>query len=150
MSQDTQSQKKRKPEGLPFHPLANLFDPLEGKELDELVGDIKRRGLRFPIVTYQGVIIDGRNRALACARAGVEPRYEEFSGSEEDVPRFIISANIHRRHLKPEKRRELIKTFLQANPTKSDRAHAADLKVDKNVVSRARKELESNWCWSTS
>jgi hypothetical protein len=97
MSQDTQSSEKRKPEGLPFHPLANLFDPLEGKELDELVGDIQRRGLRFPIVTYQGVIIDGRNRALACARAGVEPRYEEFTGSEEDVPRFIISANIHRR-----------------------------------------------------
>jgi hypothetical protein len=55
----------------PFHPLAKLFDLLSDKELDELAGDIQRRSQRFPITTYKGQIIDGRNRALACARVGI-------------------------------------------------------------------------------
>jgi ParB-like nuclease family protein len=78
---------------LPFHPAANMFDLMKGAEFKELVGDIQRRGLRVPITAHKGSVIDGRNRALACARAGVEPRYQEFDGSEEDVARFIVSMN---------------------------------------------------------
>src|ERR1700730_17557954 len=84
----------RKPMSLPFHPACEQFDEMSAKELDELAGDIKRRGLRVPIVTHQGKIIDGRHRALACAKVGVEPQYQEFDGPAEDIPRFIISMNI--------------------------------------------------------
>jgi hypothetical protein len=123
----------------PFHPLAKLFDLLSDKELDELAGDIQRRSQRFPITTYKGQIIDGRNRALACARVGIEPKYIEFDGSEEDIPRFVISANIHRRHLTAEQRRDLIKRFLQADPTKSDRDIADTVKVSPTTVGAVRK-----------
>ena len=91
------------PKLLPFHPSANVFDLMEGEEFDELVGDIKRRGLRIPIVTHKGQIVDGRNRARACAQAGVPLRYQEFDGSDEEVDRYIISMNIHRRHLTPDR-----------------------------------------------
>jgi ParB-like chromosome segregation protein Spo0J len=57
-----------------FHPLANLFPPLEEKELDELTADIRANGLRENIVLHEGKILDGRNRYYACLRAGVEPR----------------------------------------------------------------------------
>jgi hypothetical protein len=148
-----------KPELLPFHPLCEEFDQMVGKEFDELVGDIKRRGLRFPIITFREpiprpdgsisvhemrtVIIDGRNRARACAEAGVEPRYEEFEGSAEDIPRFVVSANIHRRHLKPDRKRELLKTLLLCSPGKSDRAIAEEIGVNQSTVSRTRKSTDA-------
>jgi ParB-like chromosome segregation protein Spo0J len=138
---DTKTEAKG--QALPFHPLANKFPLLEGKEFDELAGDIQRRGLTFPIVTFQGQIIDGRNRQRACEKAGVEPRYVEFGGPAEDILRFIISANIHRRHLKPEDRRKLIKELLLADPTKSDRSLGTELKVDKNTIAAVRKAAES-------
>jgi ParB-like chromosome segregation protein Spo0J len=129
---------------LPFHPLANLFELLNEKELDELAGDIQRRGQRFPITTYQGEIIDGRNRAIACARVGIEPKYTEFDGQEKDIPRFIIGANILRRHLTPKQRRDLIKRFLQSDPTKSDRQIAEETKSNRNTVGRVRAALEKS------
>ena len=96
----------------PFHPLADMFPLMQGQELEELAADIERRGLRFAITTFVGQIVDGRNRALACQMAGAEPRYTSFEGTYEDLPRFIVSVNIHRRHLKPDQRRDLIKKIL--------------------------------------
>jgi hypothetical protein len=126
-----------------FHPLVAMFPPMKGEEFDELVGDIKRRGLLFPITTFEGQIIDGRNRAHACEKAGVEPRYALFQGSKEDIPRFIISANIHRRHLKPEQRRDLIKAILKLNPEASDRTVGTMAKADHKTVATVRKEQEA-------
>jgi ParB-like chromosome segregation protein Spo0J len=120
-----------------------MFPLMEGDEFDELAGDIQRRGQHFDIVTFDGQIIDGRNRARACQKLGIEPRYTPFQGKAEDVPRFVISANIHRRHLKPEQRRDLIKRVLRLDPTRSDRAIGAELKVDKNVITKTRKQMEA-------
>jgi ParB-like chromosome segregation protein Spo0J len=127
---------------LPFHPDADVFPLMTGKEFDELVGDIQRRGLRIPIVTHNAMIIDGRNRARACTKAGVEPAYTEFQGTDEDVPRFIIRMNIHRRHLKPEERREFLKRLLRLSPRKSDRTIAREAGVDHKTVAAARSEGE--------
>jgi N6-adenosine-specific RNA methylase IME4 len=71
---------------------------MEGAEFDSLVSDIKEHGLIEPILTYQGKIIDGRNRYRACESAGVVPRYKKWNenGSPLDL---VISLNIERRHL---------------------------------------------------
>lgn len=87
---------------LEFHPLADLFPLIEGAEFDELVGSIKENGLRESIITFDGKILDGRNRYRACLAADVFPRLEIFDGT--DPVRFVIDKNIHRRNLSASQR----------------------------------------------
>jgi phage N-6-adenine-methyltransferase len=80
-----------------FHEYANLFPMLHGEALDALREDIRAHGVRDPIIMYQGAILDGRNR-FTCARdLGIEPPVVEFEG--RDPLAFVISHNLHRRHL---------------------------------------------------
>jgi ParB-like chromosome segregation protein Spo0J len=85
---------------LAHHEYARLFPMLSDEEVQELADDIAKNGLRIPIVIdADDKILDGRNRAAACAIAGVEPVYEPFIGSDEEKLAFVVSCNIHRRHL---------------------------------------------------
>ena len=87
------------PHDMEHHPLASIFPLLPDSELQELADDIRERGLKEPIWTYEGKILDGRNRSAACRIAGVEPEIKEFSGTAEEVFRHVWSLNFHRRHL---------------------------------------------------
>jgi len=85
--------------GREFHTVAHLFPMLRGAAFEELVADIKKNGLREPILCdAQGRIVDGRNRYRACLAAGVEPRFVEWQG-EGSLPELALSLNLHRRHL---------------------------------------------------
>ena len=82
-----------------FHPVANIFPLMEGQPFLELVEDIRANGLREPIVLHpDGRIVDGRNRFRSCKQAGVEPRFDTWNDKGSLVA-FIISQNLHRRHL---------------------------------------------------
>lgn len=82
-----------------FHEIANIFPLLVGDEFDELVADIKENGLLEPITTYEGKIVDGRNRYRACELAGVEPVFEEWKQNGVSLISWVIAKNLHRRHL---------------------------------------------------
>ncbi|HWB09886.1 MAG TPA: hypothetical protein VG826_11700 [Pirellulales bacterium] len=84
-----------------FHEFADLFPLLEGVEFEKLVADIHENGLREDIVVHDSKILDGRNRYRACRAAGVEPRYRTYNGdtSPWGLLRFVVSANLRRRHL---------------------------------------------------
>ena len=82
---------------LEFHPLANCLPLIEGPEFDELVADIKERGLALPIELYDGKILDGRNRYRACLRLGIEPLIVTYAGA--DPAARVTSLNLRRRHL---------------------------------------------------
>jgi hypothetical protein len=128
---------------LEFHPLANIFPLMEGEEFSALVADIKANGLRETIILFEGKIIDGRNRYRACLAARRKPQWETYNAQIEDPVAYVISKNIHRRHLTAEQRREIIAKLIAAQPEKSDRAIAEQAKIDKNVVSRVRKKAEA-------
>jgi hypothetical protein len=130
---------------LEFHPLADIFPLIEGVEFDELVADIKANGLHEPIVTYQGMILDGRNRYRACIAAGLDPKIEIMAGDKwiDDPAAYVISANIHRRHLTAEDKRKIIADLLKADPEKSDREIGRMTKADHHKVAKIRKEKES-------
>lgn len=81
-----------------FHEVTNLFPMMQEEEFKALVEDIRQNGLLEPIWTYQGKIIDGRNRYRACKELGMEPKYREWDGNGSLV-QFVVSFNLHRRHL---------------------------------------------------
>lgn len=81
-----------------IHPLAELFPPLSHDELLALRDDIQANGLRDPIVTYEGQVLDGRHRLRACEIAKVEPRFEELPAGVDPLA-FAMSRNVFRRHL---------------------------------------------------
>jgi hypothetical protein len=85
-----------------FHEIARVFPLLEGKEFDSLCRDIASNGLLEPIWTYQGKILDGRNRYRACVAVGIEPRFREYNGN--NPLGFVISLNLERRHLNESQR----------------------------------------------
>lgn len=81
-----------------FHDAANIFPMMTSEEMAGLVESISQGyDSQFPILTYESKILDGRNRYVACLKAGVEPVYSEWTGS--DPVGFVVRANLDRRHL---------------------------------------------------
>lgn len=102
-----------------FHEYANLFPMLHGDALDALREDIREHGVRDPIIMYQGAILDGRNR-FTCARdLGIEAPSVEFEG--RDPLSFVISHNLHRRHLTESQRASIAARV--ANMQRGDNQH---------------------------
>ena len=70
---------------------------MKPEELHELADDVTANGLRDPVtLTPDGLLLDGRNRALACQMADVETATTIFDG---DPWLFSLSRNKHRRHM---------------------------------------------------
>lgn len=84
------------------HPYAELFPMMTDDELQVLAADIKVNGQREDITTLDGMILDGRNRYRACEIAGVKPMTRGYL--ENDPLGFVISRNLHRRHLNESQR----------------------------------------------
>jgi N6-adenosine-specific RNA methylase IME4 len=89
---------------LPFHPLANCWDFLEGPDFEKLVASIRANGLREPITVYDGMVLDGRNRQRACAAAGVACEYVPYKPRTNALPdyeelwAFVLDKNDVRTH----------------------------------------------------
>lgn len=84
---------------LEFHEAANIFPMMIDERLDDLADDIGKSGLRETIKLFDGKILDGRNRYLACLRADVEPRTEEVNLGGMSPTIYSLDMNLHRRHL---------------------------------------------------
>lgn len=84
------------------HPLSEIFP--RGVYVDELAEDIRTRGLIEPVTLYDGQVLDGRLRVRACSKAEVELRTEELIGDAEAALQFVLSKNLHRRHLQESQR----------------------------------------------
>jgi len=125
------------------HPLSAMFPPLSEEDFGKLAADIKLHGLRQHIVLYQGKILDGNNRYRACELAGIKPTFANFTGIDADARNYVISANIHRRHLSREDRKAIIEMLLKADPTKSNRQIGEQTKSSHHTVEAVRGELEA-------
>jgi hypothetical protein len=101
----------------PVHPAADLFPMMAQVELQALGADIARNGQRFPILLWNGTLVDGRNRMAACREVGITPSVETVDfNSEAECIRFIISNNIHRRHLTAKDRLDIAERLAAMKP----------------------------------
>jgi hypothetical protein len=150
----------------PIHPAAELFPLMSPDELKVLGADIVKNGLTSSIVLWCGdpkapeQLLDGRNRLDAiemvtgCQVIVGAPSLmagEDFLACDKvivldksvDPYAYVISANIHRRHLTGEQKRDLIGKLLKATPEKSNRQIAETVKADDKTVGAVRRELEA-------
>ena len=139
-------------DSLPIHPAADLFPLMNKDELRELADDIEKHGLRELVAfqhdakTGKDVLLDGRNRFDALALLGRDPlRDVTVARVRDDLDpyAYVISKNVHRRHLTAEQRRELIAKVLKAKPETSNLQIAKQVKADDKTVAKVRAELES-------
>jgi N6-adenosine-specific RNA methylase IME4/ParB-like chromosome segregation protein Spo0J len=124
--------------------LASILPLLDGEDFASLVADIKAHGLREPVIIYEDMVLDGRNRLRACEAAGVEPTFSVYQG--DDPVAYIVSLNLRRRHL-DESQRAMVAAKLatlkrgnnQHSPIgETSQAKAAELlNVGKRSVERA-------------
>jgi hypothetical protein len=133
-----------------FHPYAEIFPLIDDADFDRLTDDIKQYGLREKIWTYEGQILDGRNRYMACIAAKVQPMFRDYTG--DDALGFVLSLNVHRRHLTDSQRAmaaaEVAKLSV-GRPSKNtaraaiSQAQAAEvMHVSRKSVERAKKVLD--------
>jgi hypothetical protein len=141
---------------LPVHPAAELFPRMSPDELCELGEDMLENGVTSPIALWRAdpkaqlQMLDGINRLDAielvtgCPVEVGPPSLMagDFLATDKvivldkttDPYAYVISANIHRRHLNTGQKRELIARVLKADPNKSDRQIAANVKASPTTV----------------
>jgi hypothetical protein len=127
-----------------FHPdCVAMGEPMSDQDLDVLAKDIQVNGLLEPITIFAEMILDGRNRYLACKQAGRKFDDKDFVElpTRLDPLTFVISKNINRRHWTAEQKREAIKKLVAQNPNMSSRAIAAVGHVSHNTVEKIRQEI---------
>lgn len=141
---------------LKSHPHAELFPLIEGNDFDALVEDISENGLREPITLLNGQILDGRNRYFAMSQ--IDPEFSpatapkmfvEFDGG--DPLEWVISKNLHRRHLSSSQRAMLAVELCRSAPTKNGYTPGISvstasrmLNVAPRTIARAKTLIQRN------
>lgn len=137
-----------------FHPTAGIFPMIDDAELGTLADDIKKHGQKNPIYTFEGKILDGRNRFRACQKSKVPAVIEEWKPVNGETPlQFVISQNLHRRHLN-ESQRAMIATSISSLSQGEKRADAGipaftqaeaakQMNVSRDSVQQAKKVTEN-------
>lgn len=85
------------------HPLSAAFPAMSADDFAALVEDIKVNGQREPVMVHEGMVLDGWHRYRACIQCGVPVKKFSFP-AEQDPVAFVLSHNLHRRHMTPSQR----------------------------------------------
>ncbi len=87
----------------------SLIPPLTPDEYKQLEANLIADGCRDPLVTWQGVLLDGHNRLEICNRLGIE--YQTVPklsiNNRTEAKDWIITNQLGRRNLQPFQRAEL-------------------------------------------
>jgi hypothetical protein len=166
ISENLKQEKTSWRSALAIHPAAELLPSVSPDELRALGEDIIKNGLTSPIALWraspdgQAVLLDGRNRLDAIELVTGKPveidasglmagdflatdKVVVLDGRSVDPWAYVISANIHRRHLSAEQRQNLLIQAIARAPEKSDRQIAKEIGVDHKTIASARVKGET-------
>lgn len=113
------------------HPAAELFPMMPTDQYEAFKEDVRKNGFQQDIVLYKGQILDGRNRYKAAVELDMLddlPIAEMDDDTDIDPYQWVISRNLHRRHLN-ESQRALVAAKL------AKLQHGGDRKSDEIKVS---------------
>lgn len=80
------------------HPLSAAFPAMSADDFQALKDDIESNGQREPVMVFEGMVLDGWHRYQACVQLSLKPLQFTFPEGDDPVS-FVISHNLHRRHL---------------------------------------------------
>jgi hypothetical protein len=150
---------------LPVNPACEIIPAYDDSKLIEVGRDLKASGgMKLPVIVLvqpDGItLLDGRSRLDAMVHVGIKfdikivdghvvidaPGYDIPAPTE--IPAtpdfnaiaFVLSTNLHRRHLKSTDKRNITKDVIKAQPGLSDRAIAKIIGVDHKTVRAIRQE----------
>lgn len=113
------------------HPAAELFPMMPSDQYKAFKEDIRKNGFQQDIVLYKGQILDGRNRYKAAVELDMLddlPIAEMDDDTEIDPFQWVISRNLHRRHLNESQRAKIA-----AKLAKLKHGHVASQKDDLQI-----------------
>jgi N6-adenosine-specific RNA methylase IME4 len=95
---------------LEVHPIAALYPAMSDEEYGTLKQDILERGQQEPILLYEGKILDGKARHLACTELDLVPQFAEWDGDQATLAVWlqVKGQNLVRRHLSAEQRAAIL------------------------------------------
>jgi 16S rRNA G966 N2-methylase RsmD len=78
------------------HPFGSILPKMDNDEFAALCESIRSVGLKYPIVKYGGMILDGWHRLQACYKINVEPVFTQFVGNDVSALELVESSVTHR------------------------------------------------------
>ena len=95
---------------------SKFFKTIDGSQLDQLVSDIKTRGILVPLVAKtDGILLAGHRRLMVAKHLKMKTvpvQYVEQTLTKKQEREFVIKDNLLRRHLAPAERRALYNAII--------------------------------------
>jgi ParB-like chromosome segregation protein Spo0J len=112
-----------------------LLPKMSDEEYAELKASIQTEGQHYPIVANENLeVLDGHHRYRACVELGIEPDFEVRKFEDKlHEKKFVIEANLRRRHLNNFQLVELGVPLLEIEKQLAKKRQAAGGKMGRNI-----------------
>lgn len=127
--------------------MSKVTRPLDKTERNLLKVDIQKNGCIFPIIVWNGFIVDGHNRYEICHELGIPFAIEEmeFENKTEAIM-WIIRNQLGRRNMKPFERCEMVIPFeddIKAEIERQRKERISATKNGKDTVAPGNPDVRS-------
>ncbi len=131
------------PEGIEVHAISANMPGKSFRDYEALRENIRHNQQRFPIVLYEGRILDGKHRYISCVELGFTPKVEHFNGSREDAIELVLGSNLLNRNLS-KSQRSMILVAVGDVPPPADEGRHRESGTGRLLIDRLGREYGVN------